>query len=129
HEFGHDLHQSEIIMGVGSFDGAMSEGAADFLAASVTGDHGMGRGFFYNDMPLRDLDPPGLEYTWPQDIGEIHHTGLIFGGTYWDLRTALIDAFGEPAGVALVEKLYLGALRRSINIPTSLIEALAADDD
>ena len=52
------MHSAEIIQGVGAFDGAMSEGAADTLAVNITGDSGMGRGFFYNDKPLRELDPP-----------------------------------------------------------------------
>ena len=129
HEYGHRVHTAEIIDGVGSFDGAMSEGAADFLAASITGDSGMGRGFFFNDKALRELDPPDKEWMWPNDIGEIHHTGLIFGGTWWDLRKALIAQYGDTDGLALTEKLWLGALRRSVDIPSSLIEALAADDD
>ena len=129
HEFGHDVHASEVIPGVGVFDAAMSEGAADFLACSITGDSGMGRGFFYNDTPLRELDPPDMEYRWPDDVGEVHHTGLIFGGTFWDLRKAAIAQLGQDAGVALTLQLYLGALRRSIDIPSSLIEVLAADDD
>ena len=37
------------------------------VAVSITGDHGVGRGFFYNDMALRDLDPVGIEKRWPQD--------------------------------------------------------------
>jgi hypothetical protein len=129
HEFGHALHAGEIIDGVGAFDGAMSEGAADFLAASITNDSGMGRGFFYNDKPLRELDPPDGEFSWPKDISEIHATGKIFGGAYWDLRKALIQALGEGPGVALVNRIFLGALRRSVSIPTSLYEALAVDDD
>ncbi len=131
HEFGHSVHTAEIIPGVGSFDGAMSEGAADFFAVQITGDPGMGRGFFYTDQPLRDLDPPSSEARWPQDIGEIHKTGMIFGGTFWDLRKALIalDPDHPEIGVALTQKLYVGALRRSTSIPTSLIEVLAADDD
>lgn len=129
HEYGHAVHTAEIIAGVGAFDGAMSEGAADFFAAQITGDPGMGRGFFYNDMPLRDLDPPNSEARWPQDIGEIHKTGIIFGGTFWDLRKSLIASLGEADGIALTEKLYLGALRRSVNIPTSLVEVLATDDN
>jgi hypothetical protein len=129
HEYGHRVHTAEIIPGVGDFDGSMSEGAADFLAASITGDAGMGRGFFFFDEPLRDLDPADAEWLWPQDIAEIHHTGMIFGGTFWDLRKALIAEKGEAAGIAIVNKLYLGALRRSINIPTSLVEVLAEDDD
>jgi hypothetical protein len=68
HEFGHSVHTAEIIPGVGAFDGAMSEGAADFFAVQITGDPGMGRGFFYTDQPLRALD---CGKRWPQDIGEI----------------------------------------------------------
>ena len=129
HEFGHALHLAEIVDGVGGFDGAMSEGAADFLAASMTGDAGMGRGFFHNEEALRDLDPMNEEYSWPKDISEIHHTGLIFGGTFWDLRKALLAAKPEAEALALVYKLYVATLRRSVNIPSSMIEALAADDD
>ncbi|MEO8549918.1 MAG: hypothetical protein ABI678_08085, partial [Kofleriaceae bacterium] len=129
HEYGHRVHTAEIIMGVGSFDGAMSEGAADFLAASITGDSGMGRGFFFTDTPLRELDPTDKEWRWPIDIGEIHHTGMIFGGTFWDLRKELITELGEAPGIALSLQLYVGALRRSVDIPTSLLATLAADDD
>ena len=129
HEFGHAVHANEIIDGVGAFDGAMSEGAADFLAASITLDPGMGRGFFYNDDPLRSLDPLVMEFRWPEDVQEIHHTGQIYSGALWDLRKALITELGDPAGVDLVQKLYIGTLRRSTNIPSSLIEALVEDDD
>jgi MYXO-CTERM domain-containing protein len=129
HEYGHHVHTRELIPGVGDFDGAMSEGASDFLAASMTGDPGMGRGFYYIDKPLRDLDPVDSEWMWPRDVGEIHYTGQIYGGVFWDLRKDLIAQLGEPAGVALVNKLYVGTLRRAIDIPTSLIEALAEDDN
>jgi cysteine-rich repeat protein len=129
HEYGHRVHTAEIIMGVGDFDGAMSEGVADFLAASINNDSGMGRGFFFTDDPLRELDPPGSEWSWPGDIGEIHHTGMIIGGTLWDLRKAFIAQYGADAGELLTNKIYVGVLRRSINIPTTLIEALATDDD
>jgi hypothetical protein len=129
HEYGHRVHTAEIIPGVGDFDGAMSEGASDFLAASITNDHGMGRGFFYTEAALRELDPEGKEWLWPIDIGEIHHTGQIYGGIFWDMRKQLITDLGEAAGVALVNRLFLGTMRRAVNIPTSLIEALAEDDD
>lgn len=139
HEFGHDLHESEIIEGVGAFDPGMSEGVGDFLAVNMTNDSGLGRGFFYDDEPLRELDPAikceplhgcsAPEWTWPTDIGEIHHTGLIFGGTWWDLRKAFLIQLGDVEGEKLILKLYLGAIRRSVDIPSSLVEALAADDD
>jgi fungalysin metallopeptidase (M36) len=129
HEFGHAVHTHEIIPNVGAFDSAMSEGAADFFAVQITGDPQMGRGFFYTDEPLRDLDPPMMENRWPDDIGEIHKTGLIFGGTFWDLRQALIAELGQAQGIQLTEKLFIGALRRSVDIPTSLVAVLATDDD
>lgn len=129
HEFGHRIHTAEIVRGVGSFDAAMSEGAADFLAATITGDSGVGRGFDFTDAPLRDLDPVASEWMWPRDIGEIHRTGLIFGGVFWDLRKQLITSLGDDAGAALVNKLFIGALRYAVDIPSSLIATLAADDD
>ena len=129
HEFGHGLHDYSIIPGVGLFDGAMSEGASDFLSAIITGDPGMGRGFFYTDEALRHLDDPADERIWPDDVGEIHQTGIIFGGAFWDLRKAAILLLGETEGVALANRLFLATLQRSTDIPSSLIEALAADDD
>jgi MYXO-CTERM domain-containing protein len=129
HEYGHRLHTASIIPGVGDFDGAMSEGASDFLAAIITEDPGMGRGFFFSDDALRHLDPDGKEWMWPADIAEIHATGKIYGGIFWDLRKALIAQLGYAQGVAVTNKLYVATMRRAINIPTSLIEALAADDD
>src|SRR2546423_4667178 len=108
----------------------MSEGAADFLAASIPNDSGMGRGFFFNDAPLREIDPPNKEYVWPDDItADIHATGLIYSGALWDLRKALIAQYGMTQGVALINTIYVGTLRRSVDIPSSLIEALASDDD
>jgi len=129
HEFGHDVHENEIIPGVGAFDGAMSEGVADTLAVNITGDSGMGRGFFYNNESIRELNPTNKEYRYPQDIGELHQTGLIFGGTFWDLRTAFINLLGPDAGEAKFLQIYVGVLRRSIDIPSTLVEALATDDD
>jgi uncharacterized protein (TIGR03382 family) len=89
----------------------------------------MGRGFFFSDDPLREIDPVGTEYRWPQDIEEIHHTGMIISGAFWDLRKAFIAAYGYDQGELLTNKLYVASLRRAISIPTCLIEALAADDD
>jgi hypothetical protein len=129
HEFGHAMHAASVIQGVGSFDGAMSEGLSDFLAASITGDAGMGRGFFFNDTALRDLDPTDSENVWPRDVGEIHKTGIIFGGAMWDLRKALIIQLGEAPGIALTNRLFYGAVQRAQDIPSTLIELLVSDDD
>jgi cysteine-rich repeat protein len=129
HEFGHALHMQSIIPGVGAFDGAFSEGLADYLAASITGDPGVGRGFFHNDAPLRHIDPDDHEARWPEDVSAIHETGLIFAGAMWDLRKALIEAHGPEAGVALANRLFYAAVQRAVDIPSSYVEVLAADDD
>ncbi|MFN0252072.1 MAG: MYXO-CTERM sorting domain-containing protein [Kofleriaceae bacterium] len=129
HEFGHALHQNQIIAGVGAFDGAMSEGASDFLAAIISNDSGMGRGFRYSDNPLREIDPPDKEYRWPEDVKEIHYTGQIYAGALWDLRKDLAATLGEAEGNRIVNKLFVATLRRATNIPSSLIEVLVEDDD
>ena len=130
HEFGHSFHAHVVIRGAGAFDGALSEGASDYLAATITNDPGMGRGFFYTNQPLRHIDPPNREAVWPEDVGESHTTGLIFAGAMWDLRKQLIIDFGdEAAAVTHTDQLWHAALQRSRDIPTSYIEVLAADDD
>lgn len=129
HEFGHAFHIQSIIDGVGAFDGAFSEGAADFLSALITGDPGMGRGFFYGFGPLRHIDPAESEAHWPEDISEIHTTGLIFAGAMWDLRKQILSTYGTNEGTEKIKQLYRATLQRATNIPTSYVEVLVADDD
>lgn len=130
HEFGHSMHAHAIIEGVGAFDSALSEGLSDFLAAAVTGDNGMGRGFFFSQSPLRDLDPANEEKKWPEDVAQDPHaTGEIIAGALWDLRKALIAKHGATAGAAQALKIFYGVMQRSADIPTTFVEALVADDD
>lgn len=129
HEFGHSYHAHSILRGAGSFDGALSEGGSDFFAASITGDPGMGRGFFGTSEALRHMDPVGAEAIWPRDIGEEHTTGVIFAGTMWDLRKALAAQFGEADAALYTQWLLFQVFRRAADIPASYVEVLAADDD
>ena len=130
HEFGHSVHYNSFIPGEGAFDTPLSEGLADTLAVSITGDHGMGRGFFYTDAPLRDLDPVGIEKKWPQDAdGEPHDEGEIIGETLWDLRKALIAKLGAGPGFDQTLKIYYGVMQRAADIPSTYAAALVTDDD
>ena len=134
HETGHSVHNNSVIPGQGAFGTAgassLSEGLADTLGVSISGDHGLGRGFFFTNDPLRDLDPVGLEKKWPQDAdGEPHDEGEIIGEALWDLRTALVTKLGDQAGFAQLLKIYYGIMQRSPDIPSSYAEALLADDD
>ncbi|WP_293254818.1 hypothetical protein [Nannocystis sp.] len=132
HEFGHSVHQQGLIPGVGQFEGALSEGIADYLGATITNDSGLARGFFVDtpDDPLRELDPVGDEWHWPEDLtGEVHDDGRIIGGTLWDLRTALIAKLGAGPGIARADHIWFESIRRAVDIPTMYPEALFADDD
>ncbi len=129
HELGHSVHTQALIPGVGAFEGALSEGISDYLAATITGDASMGVGFFLDDTPMRELDPEMYEWHWPEDRGPIHSEGRIIGGTLWDLRTALIDKLGEEEGIAKTDEIWYESIRRASDIPTMYPEALLADDD
>ena len=129
HEFGHSLHAQSLIPGVGQFNTSLSEGISDYLASTLTEDSGLGRGFFLNDQPLRDFDPDGFEYRWPEDRGEVHDEGRIIGGALWDLRKRMIDKLGPEAGAAYVDRLYYETTRRAVDIPSMYPEALLFDDD
>ncbi|MEM9462009.1 MAG: hypothetical protein AAGF11_48065, partial [Myxococcota bacterium] len=129
HEVGHSVHWQSIVPGVGSFDGALSEGIADYLAATVVGDSGIGRGFFYDAEPLRELNPEGYEWTWPQDNGEVHAAGRIIGGALWDLRTLLIEKYGEAQGVRRADTIWYEATRRAVDMPSMYGAALVVNDD
>lgn len=129
HEYGHSVHTQSIIPGVGVFDGSLSEGVSDYLSATMTNDSGLARGFFYNDQPLREIDPDGLEYVWPQDAGEVHDAGRIIAGALWDLRKALIAKHGDAQGVRIADRIYYEATRRAVDIPSMHPEALLVDDD
>jgi len=129
HELGHSVHIQAIIPGVGAFDGALSEGISDYLSATITGDPKMGPGFFLTPEPLRDLDPEGKEWRWPEDRGQIHDEGRIIGGTLWDLRVAMVAKHGEEAGAAATDDIWFQSIRRATDIPTMYPEALLSDDD
>jgi MYXO-CTERM domain-containing protein len=129
HEFGHSVHSQSLLPGVGFFDTALSEGISDYLSATITEDPGVGRGFYLDDEPIRELDPDGFEYRWPDDRGEVHGEGRIIGGALWDLRKLLIDKYGRDEGIAQSDMIWFEATRRASNIPTMYVEALLVDDD
>lgn len=122
HEFGHAIHDHEIIAGVGMYVLAASEGFADFNAASMTNDTGIGRGLYFSDDPAREIDPPNREYRYPDDVKlDAHATGLIVSGALWDLRKAV--------GVDVANTIFYGVMRRSYDLPSTYTAALIADDD
>ena len=130
HEFGHAFHASSVISGMGEYELHLSEGLSDFFAANMTGDPNVGRGFYLDDSPLRDIDPLGSERAYPLDFDfDPHVSGLIISGALWDLRKALVRQLGDSAGIARAEKIFTGVMQRADDIGTTFVAALIADDD
>jgi len=129
HEFGHSVHRWAVIQGVGQVDPGVGEGMADVLAALMTRDHGMGRGFFFNDEPLRDLDDAHT-MRYPDNVtGEEHNDGEIVGQAFWDMKKELIAKLGAEPAELQARKIYYGIIQRSVDIPTTYVEALVSDDN
>ncbi len=128
HEFGHSVHHQSLLDGVGFFDVALSEGTSDYLSMTIVNDAGVARGFFYDQSPLRDNDPVGFEYRWPDDSGEVHDEGQIIAGALWDLRKLMIAKYGA-AGIYATDRIWYESTRRAVNIPSMYVEALVVDDD
>ncbi|MGE0398551.1 MAG: MYXO-CTERM sorting domain-containing protein [Kofleriaceae bacterium] len=130
HEFGHSFHMQSFIPGVGNYNLALSEGLADYFAASITGDPAIGRGFAFDDTPVRDMDPVGFEKVAPDDlVPSQHQSGLIIGGALWDVRRLLILEHGAVDGAARADRVFVGVVQRAPNISTSYMAALVGDDD
>lgn len=130
HELGHSVHRNTIIAGAGAYNGSLSEGLSDYFAATITGDQGIGRGFTFDDVPVRELDPAGFERVWPTDRGTTpHQTGLIISGALWDLRKGLIKKLGATAGVARADALFVAVMQRAPDVTAAYLAALSADDD
>jgi cysteine-rich repeat protein len=130
HEYGHAFHYHALFGSYGQFEEALSEGLSDYFAGTITGSSAIGRGFFHDESPLRDFDPPDREYVWPDDIqADAHGTGQILAGALWDLRKALIAKLGQAAGLARMDQLHYPTVRNAVDIPSTYLEVLAADDD
>ncbi len=127
HEFGHSVHAHA---NSGSYASSLAEGLADFFASTIVEDHGLGRGFAFNDAAVRDIDPLTGEAVWPRDkVSDPHITGLIIAGALWDLRKALIAQLGQSAGQVAVDTAFAGVLQNSPDIVGAYLAARTADDD
>jgi hypothetical protein len=127
HEVAHSFHTQSIIPGAGAYEDSLAEGIADFFAANITGDPAVGRGFHFDEQPVRDLAPFRV---YPKDLTGVPHTnGLIVGGALWDLRTALVEELGAERTQVVIDRVYVGIIQRASDMPTAFTAALLGDDD
>ena len=125
HEVGHGVHH--YILAGGTFAGDVSEGSADYISATITGDPQVGPGARWNGGHVREI---ASDRVYPRDVvGEVHADGLIWASFLWNLRTQWTADMGEAAGAEAADRLMLGALEQGPTL-TDLYEAvILADDD
>ncbi len=125
HELGHGIHH--FILAAGTFASDVSEGSADYVAATILDDPQLAPEFYVGYPWLRELE---TDKVYPDDfVGEEHNDGLIWGSFLWNLRERWADAYGADAGVELTDLLFLGTLEQGPTL-TDVYEAVVlADDD
>ncbi len=126
HEFGHGTHYAALVSG--GFDGSVSEGAGDYLSATMTDDPLLAPGFYTSGSALRTADN---DKVYPNDwVGEVHADGEIYLAALWDLREMLIAKHGYHVGVERADAYWYATIQGSNNMTDSYGEAvLRADDD
>jgi hypothetical protein len=122
HEYGHGV--TDFQYRPSSPSGAQHEGWSDFIAATITNQPLIGRGFYLTgpDDYLRTVDNSNR---YPEDwIGESHNDGLIVAGALWDLREALSPRTGYCDSL-----FHYGRYGLSNNYNDYLVDILTYDDD
>jgi len=125
HEVGHGIHH--YILAGGTFAGDVSEGSADYVSATLTDDHVVGRNSKPGGGYVRELD---TDKVYPDDIrNEVHADGLIWGSFLWNLRGRWQTTYGDEAGAELTDLLFLGALEQGPTLTDLYDAVILADDD
>lgn len=122
HEYGHGITDHQYRPSAPS--DAQHEGWSDYLAATITNQPLIGRGFYAGqpDQYLRTVDN---ENHWPEDwIGEPHNDGLIISGALWDLREALAPRTGYCDSL-----FHYGRYGLSTTYQDYFVDVLTYDDD
>lgn len=127
HEYGHGVHDHSG----GVFDGQVSEGVGDFIAATIT-----------NTPQISGLTSCGAAFRTCQNNytycssgctfgpgSEVHDAGQIICGVMWEFRQQLIALYGKDLGTANADRIFLKFLNLVGNMTSSYDAAIAADDD
>ena len=120
HEYGHGI--TDFQYRPQSPSGAQHEGWSDYIAATITDQPVIGRGFFGEGTYLRTVDNT---MRYPEDwTGEPHNDGLIIAGALWDLREAL-----DPRFTYCDTLFHFARYGYSQNFEDYLVDILEYDDD
>ncbi len=126
HEWGHGFHYYSLEAGV--FDGSISEGIGDIIAALQTDDPVLAPFFSTNGSGIREMES---DRVYPDDwIGEVHYDGLIFAGAVWDLWNLLDEDIGDREEARrITSRLLADGIKGGPAVPDAYDEFLVADDD
>ncbi len=117
HEVGHGIH--EYILAAGTFAGDVSEGSADYIAASILDDPTLAPNAWADGSAIREID---TDKRYPDDVvNEVHADGLIWASFLWNLRT--------DWGADAADALFLGALEQGPTLTDAYEAVLVSDDD
>jgi len=122
HEYGHGV--SDYVYRPSSPSGAQHEGWSDYIAATITNQPLIGRGFYSGD-PNSSIRTVDNNMFWPDSLtGEPHNDGLIVAGALWDLREALSPRTGYCDSLFHFARFGLSATFQDY-----LVDILTYDDD
>lgn len=128
HEYGHGVTDFQYRPNPQP-SGAMHEGFSDYLAATITNQPLVGRGFFGPGSWIRSTENNRV-YPAPECGGEPHCVGEAIAGALWDMRQNLVTSLGEEAGIALADTLFhYNRYGFSTIFPDYFIDILVLDDD
>lgn len=126
HEYGHGI--TDLVPG-GPDSGDYHEGMSDVVATLIENSPCLGPDFEGQGSGcLRNVDTSNLNYPCS---GEGHTCGLVIGGAFWDMRTALIASDGATGGLQLARLYYIGQeiVGNHRIHPSVTVDILTLDDD
>lgn len=126
HEWGHGFHHTSLVSGY--VDNDLGEGVGDTVSFIQTNDHVMARYFMKNGSGIREV---ATDLVYPDDYinGDVHHNGLIFGGSAWDLLKLLEDDVGLERAQEVSSQLLADGIKSGPALTATYDAYLAADDD
>jgi len=131
HEYGHGIHDHSTPIPGQRMDSQVSEGIADYVAATIT-DNPVMRGIFSCNDNFRSCVNSLTYCNRGCDItpaSEVHQAGQVICAVWWEIRQQLIARYGKVRGVATADRIYLKFLTFVGNMFTTYQAAIAADDD